>query len=167
MRNLNDQKAFGFEQRIAIGIGINTGVACVGNIGAENRFNYSAVGDTVNATARIESTSKELAFDILVSETTAAMLPGFALLDAGYRRVKGKSVGVRMFLLIGDEMIARTNEFQALRETHTKLLASLAHSLGERNSPFLAEAISAARPILPELKRYYERLFDHATVDNH
>ncbi|TIW67342.1 MAG: adenylate/guanylate cyclase domain-containing protein, partial [Mesorhizobium sp.] len=57
---LNESDAFGFgaEQTVRIGIGIHTGVACVGNMGAESRFNYSAVGDAVNTAARIETVGK-------------------------------------------------------------------------------------------------------------
>ena len=52
--NADDAFGFGTEQKVGIGIGIHTGLACVGNMGAESRFNYSAVGDAVNIAARIE-----------------------------------------------------------------------------------------------------------------
>ena len=75
LARLNADDAFGFgdERTVAIGIGIHTGLACVGNMGAETRFNYSAVGDAVNVAARIESACKEVDFDILVSESTASL----------------------------------------------------------------------------------------------
>ena len=60
-------------------------------MGAESRFNYSAVGDAVNIAARIEFSCKEVGFDILVSESTASLLTGFALLEAGALALKGKS----------------------------------------------------------------------------
>ncbi len=71
LAELNAADAFGFgkDQPVGIGIGIHTGVACVGNMGAETRFNYSAVGDAVNVAARIESSCKEIGFDILISRT--------------------------------------------------------------------------------------------------
>ena len=61
LAHLNANDAFGFgTQKIGIGVGIHTGLACVGNMGAESRFNYSAVGDAVNVAARIESSCKEI-----------------------------------------------------------------------------------------------------------
>ena len=125
LREMNERNAFGLGRSIAIGIGINTGIACVGNMGAESRFNYSAVGDAVNTTARIESASKDVAFDILVSASVAEKLPDFALLDAGSRALKGKSERVGLFLLLGDGKLAQTAEFQQLRAAHARLVAAL------------------------------------------
>ena len=93
LASLNASDAFGFgsQRKVGIGIGIHTGLACVGNMGAQTRFNYSAVGDAVNIAARIESACKEVGFDILVSEATATSLTRHALLDAGALNLKGKS----------------------------------------------------------------------------
>jgi len=56
---------------IAIGIGINSGLAVVGNMGSDSRFDYTAIGDPVNTAARLESATKEVGVDILVGESTA------------------------------------------------------------------------------------------------
>ena len=53
-----------------IGIGLNTGVASVGNMGSSLRYGYTALGDTVNLTSRLEGMNKEYGTNILVSETT-------------------------------------------------------------------------------------------------
>ena len=55
---------------IAIGIGINSGDAIVGNMGSENRFDYTAIGDAVNVAARLESATKERNVDILIGRQT-------------------------------------------------------------------------------------------------
>ncbi len=123
--NANDAFGFGLEQKVGIGIGIHTGLACVGNMGAETRFNYSAVGDAVNIAARIESSCKEISFDILVSESTANLLPAWALLEAGALGLKGKSTRTRLFAVVGDERLAASNEFAELQVVHGELIDAL------------------------------------------
>ena len=63
-------KERGFEHEIKIGVGINTGVATIGNIGSEQKKNYTVVGDTVNLSSRLESITKEYATPLLFSEYT-------------------------------------------------------------------------------------------------
>ena len=158
LREMNAQNAFGLSHPVAIGIGINTGIACVGNMGSENRFNYSAVGDAVNATARIESASKEIGFDILVSEVTANRLPGFALLDAGLHALKGKSEDMRLFLLVGNEEMAATAEFQALLATHNALMSASPTNPRTSTDQLLAAATAAAGAAMPGLDSFYSKL---------
>ncbi len=127
LARLNKIDAFGFgdERRVGIGIGIHTGLACVGNMGAETRFNYSAVGDAVNIAARIESACKDINFDILVSEPTASLLPDCALLEAGALTLKGKSMRTKLFAVVGDARLKRSTEFAELQSTHRQLVAAL------------------------------------------
>ena len=58
----------GFEQEIRIGIGLNSGPTLVGNVGSDQRFNYSVMGDTVNVAARLEGQTKDYAQTILIGE---------------------------------------------------------------------------------------------------
>ena len=161
--NANDAFGFGPEQKVGIGIGIHTGPACVGNMGAETRFNYSAVGDAVNIAARIESSCKEISFDILVSESTANLLPDWALLEAGALGLKGKSMRTRLFAVVGNERLAATAEFAELQMVHGELIDALrSRSPASRrivNTAKLKAAGLAAG--LPEFYRRISRRSDH------
>ena len=56
---------------VAIGIGVHSGEAVIGNMGSDTRFDYSAIGDAVNIAARLESATKEVGVDILIGHETA------------------------------------------------------------------------------------------------
>ncbi|NVK34476.1 MAG: adenylate/guanylate cyclase domain-containing protein [Rhodobacteraceae bacterium] len=100
---LNAEDAFGFKARnlkkpeVRVGIGLNTGEACVGNIGSLQRFNYSAIGDTVNIAARIESCTKRADTDFLVSQTTSQLATNFAFKKVGTFQLKGKVNNSQLF----------------------------------------------------------------------
>ena len=81
---------------IAIGIGINSGEAVVGNMGSASRFDYTAIGDAVNTGARLESATKEQQVDLLISETTAEK-SDIDLLFINEIQVKGKEQSLRVF----------------------------------------------------------------------
>jgi adenylate cyclase len=137
---LNDSDAFGFsargfeDSRVRIGVGINAGLACVGNMGSQRRFNYSAMGDVVNVAARIESASKTLNVDLLVSEDVAQRTRGIALLEADEILLKGKSRPTKIYAIAGDETVAASPEFAEWKRLHGALLTAIkaghAHEAG-------------------------------------
>jgi len=81
---------------IAIGIGINTGEAIVGNMGSEGRFDYTAIGDAVNTAARLESATKECGVNILIGESTESLC-GYHLQELEPIMVKGKSKPLKIY----------------------------------------------------------------------
>jgi len=127
---LNHQDAFGFGNAgpVRIGIGIHTGLACVGNLGAESRFNYSAVGDAVNISSRIESACKEIGFDIVLSRETAEQLNGYAVLDAGFLPLRGRRDKTQLYALLGNSEFASSNDFHNLRSAHHQIIETLRDS---------------------------------------
>src|SRR3954465_4235968 len=74
-----------------IGVGLNTGICVVGNMGSDQRFDYSVFGDSVNLASRLEGQSKEYGFPIIVGSRTAlAVKDRFAILELDFIMVKGK-----------------------------------------------------------------------------
>ncbi|WP_378943117.1 CHASE2 domain-containing protein [Mesorhizobium sp. ANAO-SY3R2] len=127
---------------IRIGIGLNSGEACVGNLGSAQRFSYSALGDSVNLASRIESLTKFYGVTIAVSEFTRQAVEGLAFLEADFVRVKGRSAPVRLYALLGDEAVAEGEAFRSLARQHQAFLDLY------RTGAFSAavEALAALRP---------------------
>jgi adenylate cyclase len=88
---------------LEIGIGLNTGVASVGNMGSALRYGYTALGDTVNLSSRLEGLNKDYGTHIIVNETTyhAAKNSGFVFRELDLMRVKGKLQPVTIYQLMG------------------------------------------------------------------
>jgi adenylate cyclase len=129
MREALDRLNTSERDPIAIGIGIATGPALVGNMGFEQRFDYSCIGDTVNVASRIEGMCRSVGHDILATAATAEAVPDLAWLPAGAVELKGMSEREPIYLLVGDDIMARSPAFGALADAHNNLLADLSAGL--------------------------------------
>ena len=86
---------------VGVGIGINSGPCSVGNMGSQQRFAYSALGDTVNLASRLESLTRAYGVEIIVGEDAAAGIEDMALLEIDRVRVKGRSKPLTIYTLLG------------------------------------------------------------------
>jgi adenylate cyclase len=113
-----------------IGIGLNTGVASVGNMGSVLRYGYTALGDTVNLSSRLEGLNKEYGTHILANETTyqGAKDSGFLFRELDLIRVKGKLQPAAIYELLGrsaelgadQNLQARLEQFAKARDLYGK-----------------------------------------------
>jgi adenylate cyclase len=146
---------------VDVGIGIATGDAIVGNFGGMQRFDYSAIGDTVNLASRIEGLTRHFKVHLLVNrQTLEEAADGFIARNIGMVRVKGKAQAVQIDEVVGKRGGAVDPAF------YEQFAAAL--SLLEKGSAVQAlsslEELSKQKPEDHPLKLYLERL--HAANGN-
>src|SRR5262249_32477061 len=131
MRNLNEQREEEAEDEgtefipLNIGVGINTGLCVVGNMGSDIRFDYSVYGDSVNLASRLEGQSKNYGFPIIAGSTTAmAVKDKYAILEIDFIMVKGKKLPEVIYTIMGREDVAQSTNFQTLRNLMIEMLAN-------------------------------------------
>jgi len=142
---------------IMIGIGLNSGPAMVGNLGARQRLNYSVIGDNVNLASRIEGVSKGFGLDILIGEQTRAAAPDMAAIPIGDIFVKGKTVPARLYALIGGPEVMQSVNATQLLDTFAE--AAQAFKTGDLAAA--AAAIETAKGLGAGLG--LDPLFEHMT----
>lgn len=107
---------------VKVGIGLNSGLCCVGNMGSKQRLSYSLIGDTVNVAARLEGLTKTYGVPIIAGDTLAEQLDGFALIELDQVRVVGRDATEKIFALLGDEELRAESGFDRLASSHAAML---------------------------------------------
>ena len=108
---------------LKIGIGLNTGGCVVGNMGSDQRFDYSVLGDSVNLAARLEGQSKSYGVKTVIGpETFESVKDTYATLQLDLIAVKGKKEAVTIYTLAGDNEFKESSDFKKLESKHGKIL---------------------------------------------
>ncbi|MEQ1492786.1 MAG: adenylate/guanylate cyclase domain-containing protein, partial [Terricaulis sp.] len=142
-------------EEVRIGIGLNTGSCCVGNLGSERRFDYSAIGDSVNIASRLESLSKIWSLALLVSEDTMSHAGDAQLIEVALVRLKGRSGATRIFTSVPNGVSAG----------HAKFIEAFHAGRFAEASDLLAALEASPEFELIKLYRHYRQRLDAAKAD--
>ena len=112
------------ELTVKIGIGLNTDICCVGNMGSDQRFDYSVLGDGVNLASRLEGQSKTYGVPVVIGEETQRQAADYACVELDLIQVKGQTRPTRIFGLLGDTETASSPEFTGYKARHDELLVA-------------------------------------------
>lgn len=138
---------------LKIGIGLNTGEACVGNMGSSHRFDYSVIGDNVNIASRLEGQSKTYAVQIVIGEATAQEVPELPTLELDMLRVKGKVKAERIFTILPDPQANGGYDLDRLQ----KQQAAMLETYRERRWGAALRFVDQCRALAPQnVHGYYD-----------
>jgi adenylate cyclase len=122
VKEFNDEIAKEGVPPFGLGIGCNTGIVVVGNMGGEQRFDYTCLGDAVNLASRLEGQSKNYGVLIVLGPVTAERLDGeYFTLELDCIAVKGKKEGVNIFTVFYNPTI-NVERWESARNQHNAML---------------------------------------------
>ncbi len=112
MKTLADEiKISGY--KLSMRVGINSGIVMAGNMGSEERFDFTVIGDNVNIASRLESLNKMYGTEIIISESTMKKIAGrLAVRELDSVKVKGKRQDIKIFELINGEKVSFIEIFE-------------------------------------------------------
>ena len=138
-------------KRVVLGIGINSGDCCVGNLGSAQRFDYSAIGDNVNTASRFEGLCKLYGVPTVIGESTVSRMPNPRVLELDLIRVKGKERPARVFTLL-DAVSEEGADPGAIESLNAGMLAAYRRSAWAEAEAMIAECRNCG---LAPLENFY------------
>ena len=106
---------------IKIGVGLNTGMMSVGNMGSEYRMAYTILGDAVNLGSRLEGLTKQYGVSLIVSEFTKEAAPDFIFRQLDQVKVKGKDKAVTIYEVLGKPEKVTEEQHKEIDQFHDAL----------------------------------------------
>jgi adenylate cyclase len=148
------------EKPVKIGVGLNSGICCVGNLGSRQRFDYSAIGDSVNVGSRIEGLTKQYGLSNLIAESTAREVQDLAMLEVDKVMVVGRDEATLVYTLLGGREHARAEEFLELKRLHERFLADYRSMRFAEAAKNLALLMKSAPAQLAKMYGEYQHRLD-------
>jgi adenylate cyclase len=147
---------------LKIGVGLNTGVMSVGNMGSDFRLAYTVMGDAVNLGSRLESLTKQYGIFTQISEYTLAQVPGLIAREVDLVKVKGKDQPVRTFEPLGFDGDVDQQTLDILARYTAALALYRAARFTEAKAEF--QALAELEPNRMLYKIYLDRI-EHYQVE--
>lgn len=141
---------------LKIGVGLNTGVMSVGNMGSDFRLAYTVMGDAVNLGSRLESLTKQYGIFTQISEYTLAQVPGLIAREVDLVKVKGKDQPVRTFEPLGFDGDVDQQTLDILARYTAALALYRAARFAEAKAEF--QALAELEPNRMLYKIYLDRI---------
>jgi adenylate cyclase len=151
LKEFNDEITKEGVPPFGMGLGINTGVVVVGNMGSDQRFDYTCLGDAVNLASRLEGQSKNYGVLIVLGPVTAERLDNeYFTIELDCIAVKGKKEGVNIFTVFYNPHANKLVEWETARHKHNEMLTA-----------YRAQKWDQAVKMVNELRGKFDGNMDH------